>query len=233
MIITIDGPAGTGKTTVAKNLSQDLGYTYFDTGAMYRAVTYGIIKNKIDPDNQEALEAFLKANPVSIESHFNEKRLLLGNEDVTSKIRSKEVTDLVSKVSSIRAVRDALVATQRALSKGVNAVFEGRDMGTVVFPNADVKIFLTASLEVRAKRRYNELVAKDPDNTTLSLDLVLADINRRDTYDASRDISPMKPADDSILLDTSNLTCDEVVNSIINIVKNYQDRPLNNPQAQA
>lgn len=232
MIITIDGPAGTGKTTVAKNLSHDLGYTYFDTGAMYRAVTYGIIKNKIDPDNQEALEAFLKANPVSVVNYPSEKRLYLGKDDVTSKIRTQEVTDLVSKISSIRAVRDTLVSTQRELSRGVNAVFEGRDMGTVVFPNAEVKIFLTASIEVRAKRRYNELLAKDPDAINLSLDSVLADINRRDTYDASRDISPMKPADDSILVDTSNLTTDEVVNCIINIIKDWQDRPLNRPQAQ-
>lgn len=232
MIITIDGPAGTGKTTVAKNLSQALGYTYFDTGSMYRAVTYGIIKNNIDPDNQEALKAFLQANPVSIQSHPTEKRLFLGKEDVTSKIRTQEVTNLVSKVSSIGAVRDTLVATQRALAKGVNAVFEGRDMGTVVFPKADVKIFLTASLEVRAKRRYNELIAKDPDNISLSLDTVLADINRRDTYDASRDISPMKPADDSVIVDTSNLTTDEVVNCIINITKELQDRPLNKTQAE-
>ncbi len=226
MIITIDGPAGTGKTTVAKNLAEELGFTYFDTGAMYRALTYGIIKNKIDPDNKQALDAFLSANPVTVESHMNQKKFLVGGLDVTDSIRTQEVTDYVSKISAIQAVRDTLVATQRELAKGVNAVFEGRDMGTVVFPQADVKIFLTADLEVRAKRRYNELIAKDQSNTTLSLDTVLKDIDRRDKYDASRDISPMKPAVDATQIDTSNLTCDEVVNRIINITKELEDKPL-------
>lgn len=228
MIITIDGPAGTGKTTVAKNLAEELGFTYFDTGSMYRAITYGVIKNGINIDNKEALQAFLDAYPVHIESHFNEKRLFLGDEDVTASIRTQEVTNLVSKVSAIQAVRDKLVATQRELSHGVNAVFEGRDMGTVVFPDADVKIFLTAELQVRAKRRYNELIAKDPGNTTISLDSVLKDIDRRDKLDASRDISPMRPADDSVIIDTSNLGPDGVVNRIINITKELEDKPLTN-----
>lgn len=227
MIITIDGPAGTGKTTVAKNLAEELGYIYFDTGSMYRAITYGVIANKIDLDDENALKAFLESHPVTIETHFDEKRIFLAGIEVTSKIRTAEVTNLVSKVSSIRAVRDTLVATQRILSKGVNAVFEGRDMGSVVFPDADIKIFLTASLEVRAKRRYNELIAKNPEDTSLTLAGVLADIDRRDKYDASRDISPMKAAEDSILIDTSNLSCNEVINLIINITKDLQDKPLN------
>ena len=223
MIITIDGPAGTGKSTVAKNLADDIGYTYFDTGAMYRAITYAIMKNKIDFENKEALQAFLDANPVTIESHFNNKRIFVGKEDVSAHIRLKEVTDLVSKVSAIQAVREKLVATQRALAEGVNAVFEGRDMGTVVFPDADVKIFLTATAEERAKRRYNELKANDPN---LTLDTVFADIKRRDDYDASRDISPMRPADDATIIDTSTMTVDQVVNRIINITKELQDKPL-------
>ncbi len=227
MIITIDGPAGTGKTTVAKNLAEEIGYNYFDTGAMYRALTYGLIKNNIDPDNTEALQAFLKSNPVTIQSHIYGKRFLVGNEDVTAHIRTKEVTDLVSKVSAIGIVRETLVASQRELARGVNAVFEGRDMGTVVFPDAEVKIFLTASLEVRAKRRYSELIDKDPDNSTISLDTVLNDINKRDSYDASRDISPMKAADDATLIDTSDLSCNQVINRIINIKKDWQDKPLN------
>ncbi len=225
MIITIDGPAGTGKTTVARNLADEIGFTYFDTGSMYRAVTYGIITQKIDTTNQEALQSFLEKNPVQIETHFNEKRIFLGKEEVTSKIRTKEVTDRVSEVSAIKAVRDTLVATQRTLAHGVNAVFEGRDMGTVVFPDADVKIFLTASLDVRAKRRYNELIAKDP-SLQLTLDTVVADIDRRDTYDASRDISPMRPAPDATIIDTSGLTVDQIINRIINITKELQDKPL-------
>ncbi len=223
MIITLDGPAGTGKTTVAKNLADELGFTYFDTGAMYRAITYGVIKYDIDIDNPEALKAFLDQYPVTIESHFNQKRFFLGSEEVTDKIRTKEVTALVSKVSAIRAVRDKLVATQRELAHGVNAVFEGRDMGTVVFPDADVKIYLTATLEVRAKRRFSEL--KDP---SVSLDDVLEAIKKRDELDASRDISPMRPADDAVLIDTSFLTPTEVVNRIMIITRELQDKPLTN-----
>lgn len=226
MIITIDGPAGTGKSTVAKNLAEDLGFTYFETGAMYRAITYAIIKYKVDINDKTALKAFLQTHPVTIKTRFNDKYYIVGDEDVTAHIRSKEVTDLVSTVSALREVRDTLVKSQRELAHGVNAVFEGRDMGTVVFPDADVKIFLTASAEVRAKRRYNELISKDPSlGATLSLDAVLVDINRRDDYDSSRDISPMMPAADATIIDTSNLTCDEVENSIINITKEVEDRP--------
>ncbi|MBS0634484.1 MAG: (d)CMP kinase [Verrucomicrobia bacterium] len=227
MIITIDGPAGTGKSTVAKNLAEDLGYTYFETGAMYRAITYAIIKYKVDYNDKTALKAFLDSHPVTIRTRFNDKYYIVGDEDVTGYIRSKEVTDLVSAISAIGDVRETLVTSQRELAKGVNAVFEGRDMGTVVFPDADVKIFLTASSEVRAKRRYNELIAKNP-SLTITLDEVLQDINRRDAYDASRDISPMRPADDAIIIDTSTLSADEVENSIINITKEVEDRPLTN-----
>ncbi len=226
MIITLDGPAGTGKTTVAKNLAEELGYTYFDTGAMYRAITYGVIEYKVDISNLEALQQFLESHPVRIESHFNDKRIFLGDEDVTQSIRTKEVTDLVSRVSAIACVRQKLVATQRELSQGVNAVFEGRDMGTVVFPNAEIKVFLTASLEERAKRRYKELLEKDPTRPNLTLETVLNDIDSRDKYDASRDISPMKPASDAVIIDTSNLTIADVINQIIILSKEEQDKPL-------
>lgn len=227
MIITIDGPAGTGKTTVARNLAEELGFTYFDTGAMYRALTYGILSNGVNPDDIDAINLFIKRYPITIKSDLEGKRIFLGDEDCTDKIRSSNVTNLVSKISAYPTVREKLVATQRELSKGVNAVFEGRDMGTVVFPDADVKIFLTADPKVRAERRYNELLAKDPSNKTLSLDKVLEEINARDKYDASRDISPMRPADDSIIIDTSHLSIDDVINKIVNIKENKEARSLN------
>lgn len=224
MIITIDGPAGTGKTTVARGLAEALGFTYFDTGAMYRALTYGILSKAINPDAIELINQFLEAFPITIKSHRGEKRICLGDEDCTDKIRTQEVTTLVSKISAYPSVREKLVATQRELSKGVNAVFEGRDMGSVVFPDADVKIFLTADPRVRAERRYSELVKKDPNYKNLSIDSILEEINQRDKYDASRDISPMKPADDSIIIDTSNITIDEVINRIVNIKETKETR---------
>jgi CMP/dCMP kinase len=224
MIITIDGPAGTGKSTVAKNIAQECGFTYFDTGAMYRAISWGILKNNINLDDPVALDTFLKEYPVTVKTHYIEKRYFLGTEEVTDKIRLPEVTKLVSKVSSYRQVRDALVAIQRTLAQGVNAVFEGRDMGTVVFPDADLKIFLTASPEVCAERRFNELIQKHPSlSSTLTQDGVKKDMALRDQQDANRDISPMKPADDAIIIDTSNLTIDDVINKII-VLKEQKER---------
>ena len=228
MIITIDGPAGTGKTTVAKLCAEELGYTYVDTGAMYRALTYGIMKQGINHDDKEAIATFLKNSSVTIKSRFGEKRYHLNDEDVTDKIRSREVTGLVSKIASYGIVREKLVALQREIAKGINIVIEGRDLGTVVFKdNADVKIYLDASPEVRAERRYKELKDKDPSNDTLTHASVLEEINRRDTYDASRDISPMRPADDATIIDTSKLTIDDVVNRIINLKEKVETKSLN------
>ncbi len=215
MIITIDGPAGTGKTTVAKSVAEELGFTYLDTGAMYRALTYGIISKNINADDLDALQAFLNTFPVTMKSHLGEKRFFLGEEDVTDKIRTNGVTQLVSKISAFKVVRDKLVETQREIASGVNAVVEGRDMGTVVFPHANLKIFLTADPRVRAERRYKELKEKNPDDASITVEWVLEDINRRDAYDAGRDISPMKPADDAVIIDTSALSIDDVINRVI------------------
>jgi CMP/dCMP kinase len=226
MIITIDGPAGTGKTTVAKAVAEELGFTYLDTGAMYRALTYGIISQGIDPDNAEAVQAFLDAYPVTIKRHLGEKRIFLGVEDVTEKIRTNGVTSLVSKISAFKNVRDTLVEAQREFAKGVNVVVEGRDMATVVFPDAQVQVYLDADPKVRAERRYKELKEKFPDDTTTTLEGVLEDINRRDAYDASRALSPMKPSEKAVIIDTSHLSIEEVVNRIIVLKEKGETKSL-------
>jgi cytidylate kinase len=217
MIITIDGPVGTGKSTIAKKLAESLGYIFFDTGAMYRTLTYAIIKHNISLDDPQAIDSFLQSFTFNVRVQHGEKHYFLDHhEDVTDKIRSAEVNALVSRVSSIKGVRDKLVAMQRQLAQGVNAVFEGRDMGTVVFPEASIKIFLTGRLEVRAKRRYDEMICKNPVAvTSLTLEQVIEDINKRDTYDSSREISPLQPAVDSFTIDTSDLAPEEVVIQIL------------------
>lgn len=216
MIITIDGPIATGKSTIAKRLAQEIGYIYFDTGAMYRCVTYGILKNKINLDNPNEVEEFLKKFIFNVKIKRGERLYFVDNEDVTTMIRGAEVTANVSKVSALQAVRDKLVAIQRELSNGVNAVFEGRDMGTVVFPNAQLKIFLTGKNEIRAKRRFEELRAKFPEQTKdLTLEKVLEEINSRDTYDSQREISPLRQAEDACVIDTSNLSIEEIVLKIL------------------
>lgn len=218
MIITIDGPIATGKSSIAKKLSEQIGYIFFDTGAMYRCLTYALIKQKIDPDNNEELEKFLETFNFHIKIHHSERCYMVGDEDVTKQIRGKEVTALVSKVAANRAVRDKLVALQRELSIGVNAVFEGRDMGNVVFPKAHLKIFLTGRPEVRARRRFEELRAKFPEETKqLTIEETLADLLRRDTYDSTREISPLQKAEDAFEVDTSDLSINEIVDQILDI----------------
>lgn len=216
MIITIDGPIATGKSTIAKTLAQEIGFIFFDTGAMYRCITYAIQKHGINPDDPKQLEAFLKDFSFDIKVHRGEKQYYVEGVDVTKEIRSEPITNHVSKVSAIREVREKLVGLQRAWAMGVNAVFEGRDMGTVVFPHAEIKVFLTGRPEVRAQRRFDELRKKFPEETkTLTLEQALEDINRRDTYDSTREISPLKQAPDAFVVDTSDLTVDEIVFKIL------------------
>ncbi len=216
MIITIDGPIATGKSTIAKALAREIGFIYFDTGAMYRCVTYGIIKNKIDYSDLDQLKAYLKSFEFDVKMKHGDKHYIVEGEDVTDKIRLEEVTSLVSQVSALKEVREKLVSLQRQMAIGVNAVFEGRDMGSVVFPEAQVKIFLTGKAEVRAKRRYEELKAKYPDATEhLTMEQLLDEINKRDAYDMSRDISPLKQASDAYVIDTSGLTIQEIVMKIL------------------
>ena len=228
MIITIDGPIATGKSSIAKALAHEIGYIYFDTGAMYRCLTYGILKNKINLENLPELTQFLKNFNFDIKIRVGEKRYWVEKEDVTDKIRLNEVTEAVSKVSAIREVREKLVNLQRELSVGVNAVFEGRDMGTVVFPNAEIKVFLTGLPEVRAKRRFDELKAKFPKETaSLSMEQTLDEINRRDEYDIKREISPLKQAPDALVIDTSTLSVQDIVLQILEFKDTLKTRRHN------
>lgn len=225
MIITIDGPIATGKSTIAKTLANEIGYIYFDTGAMYRCVTYGILKNHLSTDDVESLKNFLENFKFDIKIKHGDRRYFVDNEDVTDKIRLQEVTSAVSKVSAAPLVRDKLVALQREHAIGVNAVFEGRDMGTVVFPEAQVKIFLTGRPEVRAKRRYDELKKKYPEETkNLTIEKALEDLNRRDHLDTTRDISPLKQAPDCLVIDTSDLTIEEIIFKILEFKDSMKTR---------
>ncbi len=216
MIITIDGPVATGKSAVAKKLAHSIGFIFFDTGAMYRTLTYGILKHKIDIHQPDQLQSFLDQFQFDIKVVNRERMYFFEDEDVTQKIRKREVTHAVSEVSAVKAVRNKLTAIQRELAFGVNAVFEGRDMGTAVFPDAALKIFLTSRDEVRAKRRYEEIKAKNPEESkNLTLEECLKAITRRDTYDSTREHSPLYQAEDAFLIDTSDLSIDEVVYRIL------------------
>lgn len=216
MIITIDGPVATGKSAIAKKLAESIGFIFFDTGAMYRTLTYGILKHKVDIHQVDQLQKYLDEFQMDVKIVQRERLYFYEGEDVTKKIRGSDVTRAVSSVSAIKAVREKLIAIQRELAVGVNAVFEGRDMGTVVFPNANLKIFLTGRDDVRAKRRFEELRAKYPeDSKTLTLEKCLENINDRDNFDTSREHSPLCQAKDAYVIDTSDLTIDEVVLTIL------------------
>jgi cytidylate kinase len=216
MIITIDGPVATGKSTIAKKLAEAMGFIFFDTGAMYRALTYSILKHQINVDNSEQLANFLKTFEFDIKVSRRERRYFVEGEDITQKIRGQEVTSAVSKVSAKKEVRDKLVAIQRELAIGVNAVFEGRDMGTVVFPDAGLKVYLTGRDDVRARRRYEELVSKYPEEAkNVTYEQCLEEIMKRDNYDSNRENSPLRQSDEAVVVDTSDLTIDEIVFKIL------------------
>lgn len=225
MIITIDGPAGTGKSTIAKKLSEKLGFLFFDTGAMYRSFAWLILQKKINPYDSDKVEEALADFDFQIGyDEKGEKKYSVNKNDVTKIIRSKEITSIVSPISSYQAVREKMVQIQREIAVNGNAVFEGRDMGTVVFPQAGLKIFLTATPEVRADRRYLDLVAKFPDEApSFKKEEILKEIEERDLLDSTRPISPLKKADDAHLIDTSQLSIDEVIDAIIRI---YEEKTV-------
>jgi cytidylate kinase len=216
MIITIDGPIATGKSTIAKKLAREIGFIYFETGAMYRCLTYGILKRGINLEGSEALDEFLKTFTFEIKIKHGDRHYLVDNEDITLKIRGPEVTSAVSRISAIPAVREKLMALQREWAIGVNAVFEGRDMGTVVFPKAEVKVYVTGRPEIRAARRFTELREKFPEETKdLTIQKLQEEIEARDTFDSQRKMAPLKPAQDAFVIDTSDISIDEIILKIL------------------
>jgi len=217
MIIVIDGPAGTGKSTVAKKIAERLGFTFFDTGAMYRSVAWFVLKEKIDPSDREKVRLLLPNFRYEIRTDAEgERRYFVCGTDVTREIREPQIASAASQVGTISEVREAMVEIQRKFGHECNAVFEGRDMGTVVFPDADLKVFLTARADVRARRRYDELLARFPDTAhSFEFGQILQEIQERDLTDSTRVISPLKQAPDARLVDTSDLSADEVVERIL------------------
>lgn len=219
VIITIDGPAGSGKSTSAKLVAKRLGYTYLDTGAMYRAITYlALTGNCIE--NEESIVKIAEEAEINLQTIDGKTEVFINNKDVTDLIRTFEVNSKVSDVSKIPGVRKALVRMQQQFGKNTNIVAEGRDTGTVVFPNADVKIFLIASIEERAKRRLKEFHDK---GENLSINEISDNLATRDKIDSTREVSPLVKAADAFEIDTTNITIEEQVNLILEKVKVKQE----------
>ena len=214
--IAVDGPAGAGKSTIAKQVAKKKGIIYVDTGAMYRAMALFMIREKVDPTNQEAIIAKCDEADVTLGQEDGQQVVFLNGENVNGLIRTEAVGNMASTISVIGKVRENLVAKQQKLAETTDLIMDGRDIGTCVLPNANLKIYLTASSEVRAKRRYDELVAKGQE---CDLAQIKADIEDRDYRDMHREISPLKQADDAILVDTSYMTIDEVVAKILELAE--------------
>ena len=214
--IAIDGPAGAGKSTIAKKLAKDLGYIYVDTGAMYRAMAYYFLQNQIAPDDLEGITDACKNVEISIEYVNGEQCVILNGENVNGVIRTEEVGNMANATSIYPVVREKLVELQQQLPKKADVIMDGRDIGTVVLPKADVKIYLTASSKVRAERRYKELQEK---GVECNLEDIEKDIIDRDYRDMHREVSPLKQAIDAVLLDSSTLDIDGVVEKMKEIIQ--------------
>lgn len=215
--IAIDGPAGAGKSTIAKRVAEELNFMYIDTGALYRAVALCAIQKNIEPDDSQRVSEMLSEIKVQLAFNYRfEKVVLLDGKDVSSQIRTPEVSMAASKISALPQVRAYLLDLQRDIAKENNVIMDGRDIGTVVLPDAKVKIFLTASPQVRAERRYKELSEK---GANVSFDEVLRDVNERDYNDSHRKTAPLKPAEDSVFVDTTDLDFEQSVEKIISVIK--------------
>ena len=216
IVVAIDGPAGAGKSTVSKRLTEKLGYRLLDTGALYRAVALVSRRQGIDWTDEDRVARVAADLEVSFEIHGDENHCLVGDDDVSTKIRTPEISDGASRVSALPKVRAALLGLQKRLGQDGGVVAEGRDIGTVVFPDAEAKFFLTAAPEVRARRRYDELVAR---GTDVDYEATLAEMVDRDERDSNRAVAPLAQADDAVLVDSSGLTTDEVVDRMLAIVR--------------
>lgn len=214
LVVAIDGPAGAGKSTIAKLAAEKLGYAYIDTGAMYRSVAWKFLQTG-EAFDEAFISKLSQEMVIEFKPEASVNRVFVDGTEVTADIRSAEVTANVSRVAAIGAVREAMVDQQRRMGEAGGVLMDGRDIGTVVFPNAEVKIFLTATVEERAMRRYKELVAK---GEQVVLEELQKDIAERDKQDMEREISPLRQAEDAIYLDTSDMTIDEVTAYILNLV---------------
>lgn len=213
--VAIDGPAGAGKSTIAKAAAKQLNYIYVDTGALYRTIAYNAVKKNVI-DDTNAVIALLNDTKVELKYIDGVQAVFLNGEDVSAYIRTPEISMGASKVSAIPEVRAFLLSLQQEIAKENDVIMDGRDIATVVLPNADVKIFLFASPECRAQRRYKEIVEK---GENVKYEDVLADVNQRDYQDSHREIAPLKPSEDSIMLDTSKLNLDESIQLVIKTIK--------------
>ena len=216
--IAIDGPSGSGKSTLAKRLSAKLGFVYVDTGALYRSIGLFVYRANVDPKDALAVEALLPQISVSIKYINGEQKTFLGSEDVSSDIRLPEISMYASAVSAIPAVRSFLLGIQKDIISANNVIMDGRDIGTVIMPDADVKLFLVSNNETRALRRCEELIAKGVKTT---YEEVLADLEKRDANDSSRTVAPLIPADDAIFLDNSEFTPDQTFARALEIIKEH------------
>lgn len=212
--IAIDGPAGAGKSTIAKKVAKAKGFIYVDTGAMYRAMAYFLLKEGVDAKDKNAIEEKCTEADITLRYENGEQVVLLNGENVNGVIRTEEVGKMASATSPVPKVRERITATQKELAATTDVVMDGRDIGTCVLPNADVKVYLTASSAVRARRRYDELIAK---GQKCDISQIEADIIQRDEQDMNREVSPLKQAEDAVLIDSSYMTIDEVVQKIMSL----------------
>lgn len=212
--IAIDGPAGAGKSTIAKLVAKEKGYVYVDTGAMYRGLAIHFLENGIEAEEKEKIAEACKDADVTIRYEDGQQQVYLNGKNITAKLREEAVGNMASKSSAIPEVRAKLLELQRELARKEDVIMDGRDIGTCVLPDADVKVFLTASVETRAKRRYDELVEK---GVACDLEEIARDIAERDERDSTREIAPLKQAEDAVLVDSSHMTIEEVVAAIVKL----------------